>query len=281
MFLWSCMWMTTDHLPLKYTHNTSKNSHSSTLLCTTYIMLLYICIFDVPYSQIPSWSVQTEASAPSLWSLLCWGSYVSAALQTPLGNQWVSHHFNSFFLGPVHKWWSDIYCILSMLLNISVTFVLERCSWEVMWVCTEDADVETKTLQAAQWNISTFVMWSFSCRADNTTITLYLGFVSLEKEDSKTMNVLLFFHSLWQFTVIYLEEHSPLWLDYTDGFYTAWPPVGVKDVSHHPDTRMHQHLFRNLVCPWVKHILQVGQRKHYCTHTMHYLTCRKAIAISS
>lgn len=28
--------------------------------------------------------------------------------------------------------------------------------------------MDTKTLQAAQWNISIFVMWSFSCRADKT-----------------------------------------------------------------------------------------------------------------
>lgn len=69
-----------------------------------------------------------------------------------------------------------------MLLYSSVTFVLERCSLEVMWVCTEDADVDTKTLQAAQWNISIFVMWSFSCRADKTKIRLYLGFRCLEEK---------------------------------------------------------------------------------------------------
>lgn len=46
-----------------------------------------------------------------------------------------------------------------------VTLMLERWSWEVMWACTEDADEVRKTLHAAQRNISTLVMWSFSWRA--------------------------------------------------------------------------------------------------------------------
>lgn len=50
----------------------------------------------------------------------------------------------------------------------SGTLVLERCSWEVMWACTEDADVGKKMLQAAQRKISIFVMWSFSWRAAKT-----------------------------------------------------------------------------------------------------------------
>lgn len=35
-------------------------------------------------------------------------------------------------------------------------------------MCTEDVDVDKKMLQAAQWKISIFVMWSFSWRADKT-----------------------------------------------------------------------------------------------------------------
>lgn len=79
----------------------------------------------------------------------------------------------------------------------SITFVLKRWSWEVMWVCTDAAEVDTKTLQAAQWNISTFVMWSFSCRAANTTITMFLGFVGFRREGDRKVDVSPCFPSVW------------------------------------------------------------------------------------
>lgn len=76
-----------------------------------------------------------------------------------------------------------------------VTFVLARCSSEVMWVCTEDADVDKNMLQAAQWKISIFVMWSFSWRADKAKISLHLGFVF------NVFNCNILF--TWKYTVLY------------------------------------------------------------------------------
>lgn len=155
-------------------------------------------------------------------------------------NQSFSHHnLKSFLVGPlvnlqIQTKEKNPMIIVMLLYSERVTFVLERCSWEAMWACTEDADVDKKMLQAAQWKISIFVMWSFSWRADKTKNSLHLGFVWNKRYCDKTVHVFQCYLP-WSTLSSMARLHWRLLYSMTS--------YRNKNVYHHPDTLMCQLLF--------------------------------------
>lgn len=101
-----------------------------------------------------------------------------------------------------------IYCV------IKPTFMLVRCSWDIMCARTEEEDEDINIWQTVQWKTSTLVMWSFSWRASKKTT-----------KQKKNIYLALNWKYVLFFLILYLQVHCPLWVGWIGGFCVALLPA--------------------------------------------------------